>query len=100
MALSSNPKPVSEMTDDEAIEDMIALLRKCPNPDKETIFGSAEFGTVNEMINHLERRTPVGMELLALHRRVEYKSEAEEEKEEKSQNLIQTIKGAIQRLIS
>lgn len=70
MALSSTPKPVSEMTDDEAIEHMITELSLIPDGDKPTISGSSDFQTVNEMIDHLERKTPAGMELLRLHRAV------------------------------
>lgn len=98
MALSSNPIPISEMKDKKAIESLITELRLMPDRDNPTIFGSSEFSTVNEMIDHLERKTPAGMELLKLHRGVhERLAQAHTEKEQNS-GISAIIRGAIQRL--
>lgn len=95
MPPSSNPKRVSEMTDAEAIEDFIALLRKCPNPDERTLFENDGYGTVSEMIDHLEKRTPIGIEILEMHQSIQIEKETEKGDDQK---LIQTIKGAIEGL--
>ena len=102
MTLSSIHKPVSEMTDDEAIEDLITILCLMPDGDKPTIFGSSEFRTVDEMIYHLVEKTPAGMELLKLHRGVHERLTQAQAQTEKEQNpgISVRIRGAIRRLFS
>lgn len=100
MTLSSNPKPVSEQTDDEAIEALVAELRLIPDGDKPSIIGSSEFSTVNEAIDHLERRTPTGMHILGLHRRVHETIARVPAEKEQNPGVVGKIRGAIQRLFS
>ena len=100
MILSSNPKPVNEQTDDEAIEALVAELRQIPDGDTPSIIGSSEFSTVNEVIDHLERRTPTGIHLLGLHRRAHERIAKVRAEKEQNPGVVGKIRGAIQRLLS
>ncbi|MFC1599714.1 hypothetical protein ACFL3T_01665 [Patescibacteria group bacterium] len=96
-----NPKPLDAVPgiDEEAIEGLIAELRLIPDGDKPTIIGSSEIRTINEMIDHLERRTPAGMELLSLDRSVRERTARAQTEKEQNPGIVARIRGAINRLL-
>ncbi len=70
-APSSKPLSIEGLSDDDAIPVVIEELEKIPNRDEETILGSGSIKTVNQLIDHLRRKTPEGMKHLGLYRRAE-----------------------------
>lgn len=97
MELSSNPKPLNEIIDDEGINDLIAELRLIPDGN---IIGSGDFRTVNEMIDHLERKTPAGMKFLKLHRELKQRLAQAQTEKEQHPGVGARVRGAIKRILS
>lgn len=98
MKTSEQPNSALEMTDDEAAEGLLKVLRGLPDPDAQSIVGSDKFSTVSEMIEHVENRTPAGMELIELHKALQERLENAEL--EKKPGLVGRFKAAVRKVIS
>ncbi len=65
------PPTVEGLDDDAAMEVLIAEFEHIDNRDSHSIMGSSEFKTVNEMLDHMRRKTPAGLRILELYRKAE-----------------------------
>ena len=70
-APSPKPASIEGLSDDDAIEVVVAELEKISNRDELAILGRGPIKNVNQLIDHLRRRTPEGMKHLELYRRAQ-----------------------------
>lgn len=87
MGLDENNKTgfhsVEGLDDDAAGEVIIASLEQVPNRDSNTITGSP-FKSINDMIDHIRRKTPEGLHVIGLYRRAEQSAKEYEQKRRES----------------